>query len=699
MAEKLPFTLGPYYLTDRIGRGGMGTVYGGKEMNTGMPVAVKILSGTLSEEESFRQRFAKEIEALRQLNHPNIIRMLGYGQEDEIFFYSMELVDGNSLEEEILQKGRRFSWLETLKIAMQIATALHSAHNHGIIHRDLKPANLLLSRNGTLKLSDFGIATLFGSTRLTDAGNVIGTLEYMAPEQATQMPITPRSDLYSLGAVLTALLTGEPPFRGKNLLEIVHQYSTSPVKRPSQKGIEIPPTFDALIGQLLQQNPEKRPKNALLVLRSLENILKSVENEKSSSENHVPTCMNTENDLTEEASSENSTESKNEPPEYVKNSTKSKNNSDSISSDNTQDFFLHKSSIWYKQFFDETEIPALEKYSPPLPDSINNQKSKNKEPSSDLSEQDHVHLQNSYIHIPPISKKNTDPAPLINSTENIPTDTLSVPKEKTKKVREFFVVENEKALPDDSYISRVSDSPWMGLILILASSIFFIIIFTVCIFWWRSPPSADVLYARILSAAHNEQISDTHNLSADIQIFLSQYDSDSRLKNVQEIQERLELDRLERRLRSSSRGNDFSSVLPVERDYRNAIHNLRQRPEECLIKLNAFIIYYKSVIAHLHETKDLQDISPRNLESQIRQYVKLAQRQNNRIRSEMAKESELRDFILKHQIQVTKDLLNSDVPQKVENGKKLQNAIYELYREYPGSEKLLAPLEIKSDSS
>ncbi|MDO4575555.1 MAG: serine/threonine-protein kinase [Planctomycetia bacterium] len=271
MSNKSPSKMGPYVLEHRIGRGGMGAVFAGWQENTHTPVAVKVLSSLLSSDESFRLRFEQEIEALRQLRHPNIIRLYGYGQEEETFYFSMELIEGNSLEEEIAS-GRRFSWKETLAMAIQICSALRCAHDHGIIHRDLKPGNLLLTSNGTVKLSDFGIATLFGGSKLTDAGSVMGTIEYMAPEQATAQPVTARTDLYSFGAVLVSLMAGHPPFQGKNLADIVHQHTLNKARRPSQMGVRIPPQFDELIGRLLERDPEKRPKTAFMLLRQLEMI-------------------------------------------------------------------------------------------------------------------------------------------------------------------------------------------------------------------------------------------------------------------------------------------------------------------------------------------------------------------------------------------------------------------------------------------
>ncbi len=186
--------LGPYQIVGTLGRGGMGTVYEGVHRETGEAAALKLLSPALAQEEGFRIRFEAEIETLRKLNHPNIVRLFGFGEQDEQLYYSMELVDGNSLEEE-LRRGRHFDWREVTRIGIDICRALRHAHDRGVIHRDIKPGNLLMVADGRVKLSDFGIARLFGYSRLTSPGNVLGTVEYMAPEQAEGGPIDGRADL------------------------------------------------------------------------------------------------------------------------------------------------------------------------------------------------------------------------------------------------------------------------------------------------------------------------------------------------------------------------------------------------------------------------------------------------------------------------------------------------------------------------
>ncbi|MGA2059350.1 MAG: serine/threonine-protein kinase [Thermoguttaceae bacterium] len=261
--------LGPYQIVGKLGRGGMGTVFEGVNLETGEPAAVKLLSAALAEEEGFRGRFEAEIETLRKLNHPNIVKLFGFGKDDTHLFYAMELIDGNSLEEE-LSRGRRFDWREVVRIVIEICRALRHAHDRGVIHRDIKPGNLLLTANGQVKLSDFGIARLFGNTRLTSAGSVLGTAEYMAPEQAAGKPVDQRSDLYSLGAVMYVLLARRPVFRGNSLGEVIYkqQFETpEPLRRHND---DVPEELQRIIMQLLEKDPARRIPNATILSRCLE---------------------------------------------------------------------------------------------------------------------------------------------------------------------------------------------------------------------------------------------------------------------------------------------------------------------------------------------------------------------------------------------------------------------------------------------
>lgn len=267
--------LGPYRLGKKLGQGGMGSVFEATDTTTGEPAAVKVLAPALAADESFRVRFQAEIESLKKLRHPNIVRLYGYGEQGGTLFYAMELVEGTSLEDE-LRAGHRYSWREVTDMAVKICRALKHAHDHGVIHRDIKPANLLITPSGELKLSDFGIARLFGNTRMTSDGGVLGTAEYMAPEQADGRPVTDRCDQYSLGGVMYALLAGRPPFRAGSLLEMLQlqRYADpDPVRRYAP---ETPAELEGIIQQLLHKDPQKRFANTLLVARSLEAMEKGL---------------------------------------------------------------------------------------------------------------------------------------------------------------------------------------------------------------------------------------------------------------------------------------------------------------------------------------------------------------------------------------------------------------------------------------
>ena len=176
-----PEQVGPWRIERRLGTGGMGNVYLGTHTQSSEQAAIKVLPASIAREEGFSERFGREIQALRQLSNRHIVAFFQNGVcEDGTLFYAMEYVDGPTLTAEI-QSRKRLPWREVLGLALQAATALKAAHDAGVIHRDLKPSNLMLTRDRVLKLADFGVASLFASSRLTQAGSVIGTAEYMSP--------------------------------------------------------------------------------------------------------------------------------------------------------------------------------------------------------------------------------------------------------------------------------------------------------------------------------------------------------------------------------------------------------------------------------------------------------------------------------------------------------------------------------------
>ncbi len=260
--------LGPYKIGRRLGRGGMGAVFVGVHVDTGESAAVKVLNPHLADDAGFRERFELEIDALKKLQHPNIVRMYGYGEQEGYLYYVMELVEGRSVEEE-LQSGRRFGWREVIQDAVKLCKALRHAHDHGIVHRDIKPANILLTKSDEIKLTDFGIARLFGNTRLTLEGGLVGTAEYMSPEQAAGERVTPLSDLYSLGGVMFAMLAGRPPFRTASLAEMLQKQRFEPPPPVSRFATDVPPEVEEAITRLLSKDPQGRAPNALVLSRQL----------------------------------------------------------------------------------------------------------------------------------------------------------------------------------------------------------------------------------------------------------------------------------------------------------------------------------------------------------------------------------------------------------------------------------------------
>lgn len=267
-----PTRLGPYSITATLGRGGMGTVYEAVDETTGRAVAVKTLATHLGDDPGLRKRFAAEIETLKSLRHAGIVELLAFGEEEGMPYFAMELVRGRSLEQ-LLRSGRRFTWRETVDTALEIARALKSAHDHGVIHRDLKPANLIVpdspAGDSHVKLADFGIAKLFGGSGHTMAGMIVGTAEYMAPEQAAGLPVDQRADLYALGLVMFAMLTGRPPFFGGLATDVIRRQRHEPAPSVASRVEGVPPALDELVARLLAKDPADRPASALAVGRTL----------------------------------------------------------------------------------------------------------------------------------------------------------------------------------------------------------------------------------------------------------------------------------------------------------------------------------------------------------------------------------------------------------------------------------------------
>ena len=269
-----PSTFGPYRVVRLIGQGGMGTVYEATDPVTGRTVAIKTLPLHLANDDTIRRRFQSEIETLKKLSHPCIVHMREWGEEEGLPFFVMDYVPGLTLEA-LLRSGKRFTWRDTVSIAQEIVRALKSAHDLGVVHRDLKPANLIfppaVGGGFHVKLTDFGIAKLFGETGLTRSGSVLGTPEYMAPEQAASQHVDRRGDLYNLGLVMFAMLAGKPPFQGA-VAEVLESQRSREPPRITTLVRDVPKPLADLIERLLEKTPGRRPNNATIVARMLADV-------------------------------------------------------------------------------------------------------------------------------------------------------------------------------------------------------------------------------------------------------------------------------------------------------------------------------------------------------------------------------------------------------------------------------------------
>jgi tetratricopeptide (TPR) repeat protein len=254
-----------YRLEAEIGRGGMGIVYRAQDTLLNRPVAVKLLAtDTLGTEG--RARLLHEAQAAARLNHPNIITIYDAGEYEDASYIIMELLAGESLYD------RRPQGLpEILRVAEQICTALEHAHANGVIHRDLKPENVIITQDGTAKLTDFGLARSVAS-RLTVEGAFLGTIFYLPPEQALGKAIDGRTDLYTFGVMLYELVAGQLPFTAEDPVAVITQHLYAPPIPPSNHNCDLPAALDLLIMQLLQKNPEDRPPSAAVVRQQLAQI-------------------------------------------------------------------------------------------------------------------------------------------------------------------------------------------------------------------------------------------------------------------------------------------------------------------------------------------------------------------------------------------------------------------------------------------
>jgi beta-lactam-binding protein with PASTA domain/tRNA A-37 threonylcarbamoyl transferase component Bud32 len=251
-----------YHLASHLARGGMADVYLGQDTLLGRKVAIKVLHAQFSNDEAFVKRFRREAQAAANLANPNIGGVYDWGQAGNTYFIVMELVDGRSLRDVLRSEGALLP-RRAAEIGAEVASALAAAHRAGLVHRDVKPGNILLATDGTVKVTDFGIARAWDdSQELTKTGAVIGTATYFSPEQAQGTPADERSDVYSLGVVMYEMLAGRPPFQGDSPVAVAYQHVSSSAPPPSTLNSDVPPELDAVVTRALQKDPAFRYQTA-----------------------------------------------------------------------------------------------------------------------------------------------------------------------------------------------------------------------------------------------------------------------------------------------------------------------------------------------------------------------------------------------------------------------------------------------------
>jgi serine/threonine-protein kinase len=521
--------LGPYRIDKPLGKGGMGSVYAATDAQTGQRVAIKALTPHLATAEGFRERFEAEIESLKTLRHDGIVRLYGYGEQDGVLFYSMELVDGVSLEDE-LKAGRRFNWREVTNIAIQLALSLKHAHDHGIVHRDIKPANILLYGEDKVKLADFGIARLFGATSLTTAGGVLGTADYMSPEQADGRPVTAKCDQYSLGGVMYALLTGRPPFRAKNLpqmLQLQRFAQPEPVRRYAP---DTPEQLESVIMQLLAKNPADRFPNTQVLARHLQALVMALSRPAADDFALAGEQPGGQDDGGGEAGSS--------------------------ASDLTQA---------------EADVAAGREPRGPLVGSSAAAKVTSSQEAATLA---------------------ADDAAAIQGANGVGDATSLVGREMRPLVIErparFTTVEEE-----EEALRTAQRRSWLALIAPWAILVVLIYLLATVYRHFSRPPSADQLYQAITTRAEADDAS-RGDIASAIEQFTDRFPNDPRVGKLRRIREEIELDKLERRLQRQARGSGAGDtpMLEVEKLYLRTQVVKDTSPETAASMLESLIALY-----------------------------------------------------------------------------------------------------------
>jgi len=264
--------LAHYRVETQLGSGAMGTVYRAHDTSLERPVAVKVLHAKVAEEPEIVRRFQREARAAARVNHPNLTHVYFVGSNESARFFVMEYVPGKSLFEHVEANGR-LDLEQTIDILVQAARGLAAAHEGGVIHRDVKPSNLMLLPNGTVKVTDFGLAkSLQGDVDATGAGRIMGTPRYMSPEQCRGEVATAATDCYSLGLVAYFLLSGHHAFDGESLGKVINDQMNEPLPSLDEVDPDLPPALETLLGKLCAKDASERPQTMTEVIALLEAV-------------------------------------------------------------------------------------------------------------------------------------------------------------------------------------------------------------------------------------------------------------------------------------------------------------------------------------------------------------------------------------------------------------------------------------------
>ena len=571
--------LGPYQIVKPIGKGGMGSVYEATDSQTGQRVAIKALNPHLAQVEGFRERFEAEIESLKTLRHEGIVRLYGYGEQDGTLFYSMEIIDGPSLEDE-LKAGRRFNWREVTDIATQLCMALKHAHDHGIIHRDIKPANILFADEKRVKLADFGIARLFGtSSSLTVAGGVLGTAAYMSAGRdcangprgpAAGRRIRAGGDQHGRGGGMPALPPGRPPFRAKNLPEMLQLQRYAEPEPVSRYAADTPKQLDQVIAQLLAKDPADRFPNTQVLARHLQAMVRALSR---------PT------------------------PDGFALAT------DAAAAPAEHDELPDSIAIAVTRAEPATPAPRLR------PSVIAAAES----PPRQLTDDDATLAADE-----PMGTLNGRPlraqlAATVGATAVAPAGTTSV----------FTTVEEEHARQQPS-------RSWSAVLAPLVSLVLFIAAIAGFGYYLTRPYTADTLYEVIASRANSDNANSLREVKAEIAEFIERFPDDERSVELRESAQRIEPEEMPRRLQSQARRKGIveAELLPVEMLYLSAMDTANSSPQQSIALLESLVALYGSDAAGDESATNRTETtaSERRLGC-----VALAKRQIESLREEVAK--------------------------------------------------------------